>query len=83
MSPFRMRESLWQRFDWLLDSVRGTCTLARNLIGLETLRPEHQERARRLLQAQHAIDRAWVQLRAEIAAESEAPAQAELTGRAA
>jgi len=79
--PFRLRESLARRFVLLLASLRGACTLAANLAGLETLRPEHQERARRLLQAQHALDRAWCQLRAEIAAE--APAQAELTREAA
>jgi len=59
--PFRLRESLARRFVLLLASL---------LAGLETLRPEHQERARRLLQAQHAIDRAWVQLRSEIEAAS-------------
>lgn len=70
MSRFRFRESLARRFVLLLASLRGACTLATKLAGLETLRPEHQERARRLLQAQHALDRAWVQLRGEIEAAS-------------
>lgn len=69
MSRFRFRESLARRFVLLLASLRGACTLATKLAGLETLRPEHQERARRLLQAQHALDRAWCQLRAEIEAD--------------
>ncbi len=57
-----------ERFLWLLAALRGSSTLAAELVGMETLRPEHATRVRSLMRAQHAIDRSFCQLRAEIEA---------------